>query len=275
MKTLIKKSADLFASGRWDIDFHLPPEGIKLFPKNILRRIDSIADFSKEKRDPTKKSEAPFRYIDISCVDPKIGLIQNPQDLIGEEAPSRARKVVSAFDLVISTCRPTRGAIAVVPLDLHNEIASTGFSVIRPHLDINPFYLHFALKLDSTLEQFRKWSTGSSYPAILDSDVAKTLIPVPDKETQDKIAELLMKELHSRHISIEKINVDWNKTIEKASIMAGRAHIATTILKSATEKDSWASEKNYKIQDVKKIRESLSPLTCDLRPVRKNKTTKK
>jgi type I restriction enzyme S subunit len=55
-------------------------------------------------------------YIDISSVDVSNGIIENPQELIGIEAPSRARKVVPAFDIVISTCRQTRGAIAVVPV---------------------------------------------------------------------------------------------------------------------------------------------------------------
>jgi len=274
MKTLMKKASDLFSSGRWDIDFHLPPEGIKTFPKDILQRVDSVADFPKEKRDPTKKGDATFKYIDISCVDPKIGLIQNPQELIGEEAPSRARKVVSAFDLIISTCRPTRGAIAVVPLSLHNEIASTGFSVIRPHLDVNPFYLHFALKLDSTLEQFRKWSTGSSYPAILDSDVAKTLIPIPDKVTQDKIADLLIKGLTSRYKSIEKINLDWDETLEKAITMTGRKNYKSTSSRSNLDNnDEEVVTKYNKIQDIKQVRDTLAPLTCDQLSKRKKNTT--
>src|SRR6185437_1289969 len=115
-----------------------------------------------------------------------------PQEVEGVDAPSRARKVVRAFDIVISTCRPTRGAIAVVPISLHNQIASTGFSIWRAKAGTNPFYLHYALRLQSTLEQFRKWSTGSSYPAILDEDVAKTLIPVPSPAEQDRIARLIV-----------------------------------------------------------------------------------
>lgn len=185
MKILLKTRADLRSAGRWDIDFHLPPEGIKEFPYGLLKRVDAVAGFPKDKRDPTKKPEEAFQYIDISSVDVVSGQVATPQDLEGAEAPSRARKVVCAFDLLISTCRPTRGAIAVVPRHLHNQVASTGFSLLRAKAGVNPFYLHYALRLPSTLEQFRKWSTGSSYPAILDDDVAKTLIPVPCREEQD------------------------------------------------------------------------------------------
>lgn len=213
MKTLLKSRKILEAVGRWDIDFHLPPEGIKKFPMELLKRVDAVADVVKDKRDPSKEPEVTFQYIDIAAVDVTVGTIANPQDVEGSEAPSRARKVVRAFDVVVSTCRPTRGAIAVVPIGLHNQIASTAFSIVRAHDDVNPFYLHFALRLPSTLEQFRKWSTGSSYPAILNSDVKKTLIPVPAPEIQDAIAEKVVAALQKRAKAISAANAVWGDVL--------------------------------------------------------------
>ena len=213
MKILVKSRKELRSAGRWDIDFHLPAEGIRELPERLLRRVDQVADVVKDKRDPTKQPDMMFRYIDISAVNISIGVVANPQDVVGAEAPSRARKVVRAFDILVSTCRPTRGAIAVVPIKLHDHIASTGFSVVRAHDDVNPFYLHYALRLPSTLEQFRKWSTGSSYPAILDSDVQKTIIPVPDADEQDAIAAKLVTGLHERARKIDAANQLWSKTL--------------------------------------------------------------
>ena len=213
MKTLLKSRQELEAVGRWDIDFHLPPEGIKKFPKELLKRVDAVADVVKDKRDPGKEPEVAFQYIDIAAVDVTVGTIANPQDVEGSEAPSRARKVVRAFDVIVSTCRPTRGAIAVVPVSLHDQIASTAFSIVRARADVNPFYLHFALRLPSTLEQFRKWSTGSSYPAILDSDVKKTLIPVPAPEVQDAIAAKVVAALQERATSIRAANSVWGNVL--------------------------------------------------------------
>lgn len=202
MKTLIVDKKSLIKAKRWDIDFHLPAEKIKEFPASIVKQVKDVAHIRKEKRDPGLEREIPFKYIDISCIDVRTGLLNNHQDLMGEEAPSRARKVVSAFDIIISTCRPTRGAIAVIPLNYHNEIASTGFSILTANDGINPFYLFFALRLDSTLEQFRKFSTGSSYPAILDEDVLKTLIPVPSIHEQNRIAKEVFLQIQSRERKI-------------------------------------------------------------------------
>ena len=214
MKTLLKTRAELQAAGRWDIDFHLPPEGIRQFPAMLLKRVDDAAALAKDKRDPTREPESVFQYIDISSIDVTVGEVANPQDVEGSDAPSRARKVVRAFDVVVSTCRPTRGAIAVVPPQLHNQIASTGFSIVRCRDGVNPFYLHYALRLPSTLEQFRKWSTGSSYPAILDEDVAKTLIPIPSPEEQDRIAQLVVTALHAREGRIRSANAEWRRTLD-------------------------------------------------------------
>ena len=214
MKTLIVTPKQMRTAGRWDIDFHLPPTGIRAFPPETLHQIRDCADIVKSKRDPTLMPDATFRYVDISSIDVETGVIARPQELTGAEAPSRARKVIHAYDVIISTCRPTRGAIAVIPEELHGEICSTGFSVVKARAGTNPFYLHFALRLASTLEQFRKWSTGSSYPAILDEDVEKTLIPLPDGDAQDLIAGIIRCAMAGRARVIMEANQTWQQSMD-------------------------------------------------------------
>ena len=260
MKILLKERKELQSAGRWDIDFHLPAEGIKKFPKALLKRIDAVADVVKDKRDPSREPEKAFQYIDISSVDVTIGVITNPQDVEGSEAPSRARKVVSAFDLVISTCRPTRGAIAVVPVKLHDQIASTGFSIVRAHEGINPFYLHYALRLPSTLEQFRKWSTGSSYPAILDTDVSKTLIPVPESSVQDAIAASVVKALRERDKVIRAANIIWDSTLSEITASLCEQEIEPPTNKTLDQEDLLDA---FTIEEVRETLRSLPTITTD------------
>lgn len=255
MKTLIKTLGELALAGRWDIDFHLPPEGIKRFPTAVLKRVDEVADIFKGKRDPSKDPETVFQYIDIASIDVLTGVIVNPQELTGDEAPSRARKVVRAFDIVVSTCRPTRGAISVVPENLHNQIASTAFSIVRAKPGINPYYLHYALRLESTLEQFRKWSTGSSYPAILDEDVKKTKIPVPDSAAQDKIAAFLVASNRERDHVISLANKKFGDALAQISqtLESGKGGTFPVPL----------PEICCSISEIKAKLENLPPLTVD------------
>lgn len=209
MKYLKTHKKKLVLAERWDYDFHEPPLLIQRFDSSIVKKVSDVADVIREKKDPTKNPDAIFQYIDIASVDVETGEVERNQELTGSEAPSRARKLVQAYDIIISTCRPTRRAIAVVPEHLHGQICSTGFSVIRAKDNINPLYLHFALRLESTMEQFRKFATGSSYPAILDSDVEKTLIPVPKIDEQNKIVKRLVMSLKERKDVITQINNKW------------------------------------------------------------------
>lgn len=209
MKTLIANQKQLVKEGRWDFDYHSPAELILEFDSSIVKRVIEVAEIVKDKRDPTLHPESTFQYIDISSVDVEVGEVSRSQELTGSEAPSRARKLVRGYDIIISTCRPTRGAIAVVPEELHGEICSTGFSVIRAREGVNPYYLHYAIRLQSTMEQFRKFSTGSSYPAILDSDVEKTRIPMPSLAEQNEIVRSLRLALHERKRIIEEANRAW------------------------------------------------------------------
>ena len=108
MKTLVTRQKSLIEEGRWDFDYHSPAELIKRFPPGIIRKIVEVGEIVKEKKDPTKEPEKQFEYIDISCIDVEVGEITRTQELTGEEAPSRARKLVRGYYIIISTCRPTR-----------------------------------------------------------------------------------------------------------------------------------------------------------------------
>lgn len=216
MELITKKYDELLNQGRWDIDFTIPPKLIKKFPANILKRVDQVCVFSKESRNPADKPDELFQYVDISSIDVFTGQIVNSTETEGRDAPSRARKVIRFGDIIISTCRPTRGAIAIVPPHLDNQICSTGFVVVHATKDINTFYLHSILRYESTLEQFRKFSTGASYPAILEDDIKKTLISLPSPDIQDGVAKTILKSLEDRNKKVEDANNSFIDTFKES-----------------------------------------------------------
>jgi type I restriction enzyme S subunit len=216
MKFIVKKQSELVAKTRWDADFHIPPELIKKYPKECLTPISNLADVVKTKKDPTSTPEVEFDYIDIASLNNLLGEIIRETTLMGNEAPSRARKLVRSGDIIVSTCRPTRGAIAIIPKHLDLQICSTAFTVLRPKEGVNPSVLHYLLRLDSTSEQFRKWSSGSSYPAILDTDVMKTLVPFGfnDEEKQLKFEKILLNAIEEFKTKVNAAENAFSKKIE-------------------------------------------------------------
>src|SRR6266496_6377949 len=83
-------------------------------------------------RDPTKRPRDRFLYVDVSGVDNQAFAIRLPTELLGADAPSRARKVIRERDVLFATVRPTLRRIALVDSALDDQICSTGFCVLRP-----------------------------------------------------------------------------------------------------------------------------------------------
>lgn len=203
MKTLLVTSKQTKTAGRWDIDFHLPPVGIKSFPKEILAPVRNCADVVKTKRDPTQKPNEAFLYVDIASIDVDPGIILRPQELTGEEAPSRARKVIHAYDIIISSCRPTRGAIAVVPEELHGQICSTGFSVIRAKKgqEILKEKVIGGSLAEGRQTQFVKYLLNSVQPVSERSELVRT--PIDDQEFKDGMIRITKGLLFTLHPGFE------------------------------------------------------------------------
>ncbi len=100
MKFLIKENSSLVSEKRYDIDYHLPPQGILQFPEDRIVTVAAMANVSDHTRNPTFDPEEVFTYVDIASIDVQTGTITNAQELTGEEAPSRARKVIRAYDII-------------------------------------------------------------------------------------------------------------------------------------------------------------------------------
>lgn len=202
-ETKFLRSISSIKGRRFDVEFNM---GFHKFDPYMdqVQPVKAVANFPKEIEDPKTTPEISFNYIDIASIDIELGEIREISEVLGTDAPSRARQVVHTGDIIISTVRPTRGATALIPESMDGFICSTGFSIVHPNKKITSEYLHAALRLHTTLEQFGRRSAGSSYPAILDKDVKETLIPVPDKDIQNKIStEVIRRRSEAKRLRTE------------------------------------------------------------------------
>lgn len=153
----------------------------------------TIGDFlvKTELRDPTKRPHDRFLYVDVSSVDNQSFTIRQPTELLGADAPSRARKVIRKRDVLFATVRPTLRRIALVDSALDDQICSTGFCVLRTGLKLDAGFLYYCLLTNDVVEHVAKIEKGVSYPAIRDSDVKAIRIPYPPADEQRRIAAVL------------------------------------------------------------------------------------
>src|SRR6266540_5521318 len=120
---------------------------------------------------PIQMPETEFDYIDVSSVSNETFQIETTQRLRGKDAPSRARKLVRANDVLFATIRPTLRRIAVVPERLDRQVCSTGYFVLRPKPGIDHRFVFYSLFTEDFSKQMGKRQKGASYPAVTDRDV--------------------------------------------------------------------------------------------------------
>lgn len=145
--------------------------------------------------DPTAMfGESEFTYVDISSVDRDRLEVVSPQVLTPDLAPSRARQVLAAGDVVVSTVRPNLNTVAQVSGSLDGAIASTGFCVLRPDQErLDKRFLFHWISSESTVRRLVQQATGATYPAVSDKVIKSLPFNPPKLAEQQRIAAILDK----------------------------------------------------------------------------------
>jgi type I restriction enzyme S subunit len=179
--------------------------------------IKDIARFSSETWNQKSDFIDKFPYVEISEIDIVTGAINNINYVEIDKAPSRAKMIARNNDIIVSTTRPNRGAIALVKTD-SILIVSTGFSIIRDvNKNIEKEFLFILLKSSIVLNQFHQRSSGGNYPAITQEEIAKVIIPLPTIDIQNKIIarmKIIKNEAQILKDEANKIYVDSKKEVE-------------------------------------------------------------
>lgn len=157
-----------------------------------------------QKETPQKEIE----YIDIGSIDNEKNKVADVKSYKISEAPSRARQIVQAGDVLFATVRPYLRNIAAVPSIFDGEIASTGFAVLRPAKGIEPSYLYYLCISTPFVNALSGIQYGVSYPAVKNEQVLAQLFPLPPENEQKRIVA-----------KIEELFSDLDKGIESLKIV--------------------------------------------------------
>ena len=140
----------------------------------------------------TDGSAETYEYVDLSSVCRDSLMITSSATVSAANAPSRAKKIITQGDVIFATTRPTLRRVAKVSSDYDCQICSTGFTVMRPEggkLDTS--YLFYYIQTEFFMERMEKLQRGASYPAVTDTDVKGSEIPIPPLSEQEEIVQVL------------------------------------------------------------------------------------
>jgi len=174
---------------------------------------------------PLKSSEEEFEYIDVSSVSNATFQIEATQRIKGKNAPSRARKLVRANDIIFATIRPTLQRIAVVPEHLDKQVCSTGYFVLRPKQGIDYRFVFYYLFTEDFMAAMESLQKGASYPAVTDGEVRSQEIPIPPLPEQRRIVAKLDEAFEG--IATAKANAEKNLANARAIFESERNAIFT------------------------------------------------
>lgn len=149
-----------------------------------------ISDISIKGLQRKPASDERFIYVDIGSIDRGLKKISDPQEISGDNAPSRARKVIENGDVLVALTRPNLNAVALVDQKYHKQIASTGFEVIKPVL-VDSRYIFALVRSKEFVDKISGVVQGALYPAAKSSDVQSFEFPVPPLAEQKVIADKL------------------------------------------------------------------------------------
>jgi type I restriction enzyme, S subunit len=141
---------------------------------------------------PQSSDDDDFLYVDISSVDAKQKRIVAAKSVPCASAPSRARQLICAEDILVSTVRPNLNCVASVQDELEGATASTGFCVLRCDKSVlDPRYLFHWVQSKPFVGDMSTKATGASYPAVSDAIIHASELPLPPLEEQHRVVAIL------------------------------------------------------------------------------------
>lgn len=203
-------------NGRFDYDFY-SPENRKMFTKlNTGKsvRLGDICDIIKVKSRKLKDQNQTVEYVELSDINTHSYEIINSTTYQVHELPSRASYEIEVGDIITAIAGNSIGtrkhATALVNQDYEGSICTNGFRVLR-NFKIDNYYLLYFLKSEIFLKQIFMYRTGAAIPNVSDTDLANTLINLPDDKTIIDISSKMKKAFELRQESrnqIESISLE-------------------------------------------------------------------
>lgn len=134
-----------------------------------------------------REATRSYRYVDLTSVDIETKKITETTEVTANNAPSRAQKLIEENDVIFATTRPTQQRFCLIDGEYSDEVASTGFCVLRAKQnEVLPKWIWHWISTSYFKKYVEENQSGSAYPAISDAKVKECYIPVPCPENPEK-----------------------------------------------------------------------------------------
>lgn len=214
-----KKYTDFVSSTRLDAEYYRPKydELINLVKSHQSGYGKLEMLFLIKDRNYIPEDGCLYKYIELSNIGSD-GSITGHTEALGEDLPSRARRIVRAGDLIVSSLEGSLNSCAIIPEKYDGAICSTGFYVLTPK-DINVETALVLFKSQLMQALMTRVCSGSIMAGMNTDEFANLIVPKIDQHTQHVIAEIIQDCAQKREESIRLLELA--KTAVEVAIEQG------------------------------------------------------
>lgn len=207
-------------SGRIDAEYYLPKyedyiKAVSAYAGGVapLGKVCSIKDSNY-----TPEHGMKYRYIELANIG-KSGDITDCMYENGEDLPTRARRIVTQGDVIVSSIEGSLGSCALVTDDYDNALCSTGFYVVQS-AQINSETLLTLFKSFPIQQLLKKGCSGTILTGIGKQEFESIPIPLIHPEVQEEIAQHIQRSFALRKEASQLLE-EAKLSVEQAIEMGG------------------------------------------------------
>lgn len=205
--TTQKRFKDIKVSDRFDAEYYQPKyEQIVQHIVKYPQGCDTIGNlFFIRDRNYIPVPDRTYQYIELSNVGSD-GSITGHTEALGDNLPSRARRIVNSGDIIVSSLEGSLQSCALISDEYNNAICSTGFYVLSPK-NINAetaLVLFKSLPIQSLMARA---CSGSIMAAMSTLEFANIKLPKIDDHAQTQIKKIIHESIALKKESVRLLNL--------------------------------------------------------------------
>ena len=199
--------SDVWSTGRLDAEyFQSKYDDIVNAIKDYAGGWDTLGNLVRLKdRNFKPDDDTEYKYIELANISGN-GEISDCMTAQGSDLPTRARRMVSSGDVIVSSIEGSLDSIAMIGDEYDGALCSTGFHVVQSQ-KLNSEALLVLLKSIVGQLQLKKGCSGTILTAINKDEFAKVVLPIVSSKTQAEIRRKVMESATLRrqsHVLLER-----------------------------------------------------------------------
>ncbi len=199
--SFVKNFSDTRHTRRIDADYFQPKyEEVVAAIKNYAGGWDMLGNLAHIKdRNFVPEDETEYLYIELADISGN-GEIAGCMIEQGRDLPSRARRLVSKGDVIVSSIEGSLSSIALIVKEYDQALCSTGFHVVKSNA-LKSETLLVLLKSIVGQMQLKKGCNGTILTAISKDEFRNIVLPLVAEETQADIRVMVRESFDLRQQS--------------------------------------------------------------------------